>query len=195
MLQQPSFEIRSAAEVRAEGRVIRGYPIVFNTLSLDLGGFKEIILPEAVDRTLRESLDVRALVDHSEDPSRVIGRRNAGTLRFSKDDHGLLSEIDMPQTTIGNDTLELVKRGDVTGMSFTFHVMPKGERFERRDGGPVRLISDMTIRDVALVTYPAYPTTNVEIAQRSLQAWQASANMGSRIKWLRQREYSRGVYR
>ena len=80
-----------------QGRTLRGYAIAFNSISEDLGGFREIILPDAVDRTLRERLDVRALVDH--DPSQVLGRTTAGTLRLEKDAKGLIAEIDPPDTT------------------------------------------------------------------------------------------------
>lgn len=92
-----NLERRAWAECRAEasdnGRKIRGYPIVFNSLSVDLGGFREIIAPEAVERTLNEGLDVRALVDH--DSSKVIGRTRSGTLRLRKDAKGLLMELSL----------------------------------------------------------------------------------------------------
>lgn len=176
------LEQRAAADVGADGRKIRGYAVVFNTLSADLGGFRELITPEAVDRTLRDGLDVRALVDH--DPSKVLGRTKAGTLRLTKDTRGLRVEIDPPDTTAGRDVLALVQRGDVTGMSFGFAVVrPDGERFERRDGALVRLITDMTMHDVSVVTYPAYAATDVAVAQRSLQAFQAQ--QGQRIEILR----------
>jgi HK97 family phage prohead protease len=183
------LERRAAADVGADGRKIRGYAVVFNTLSEDLGGFRELILPEAVDRTLREGLDVRALVDH--DASKVLGRVNAKTLTLRKDDRGLFVEIDPPDTTIGRDTLALVQRGDVTGMSFSFAIVrPEGERFERRDNGLVRIVRDMRMQDVSVVTFPAYAAADVAVAQRSLQAFQAQQH-GHRIAWLRLREATR----
>jgi phage head maturation protease len=78
-----------------------------------------------------------------------------------------------------------VERRDVSGMSFVFQVMPRGDRFERRDGMPVRIISDMVIQDISIVTYPAYTATDVQVAQRSLQAFKAQR--GHRIDWLRRR--------
>ena len=74
------LEMRFAGSAKVEAdssRRIKGYAIVFNSMSLDLGGFREIIMPSAVDRTLSEAMDVRALVDH--DSSKVIGRTRAGT--------------------------------------------------------------------------------------------------------------------
>ena len=172
---------RRAATLAAEGSVIKGYAIVFGTLSEDLGGFREIIEATAVDRTLAGG-DVRALVDH--DPSKVLGRRKAGTLKLEKDARGLLVTITPPDTTVGRDTLALVGRGDVSGMSFTFEVVrPGGERFERRGDQLVRIVSDAIIHEVSVVTFPSYTATDVQVARRSLEAFTAGA--GPRVDWLR----------
>ena len=163
---------RRAASIGAVGQKIRGYAIVFDTPSHDLGGFQEIITPAAVDRTLGEHLDVRALVDH--DTSKVLGRTKAGTLALRKDARGLLVEIDPPETTVGRDILESVRRGDVTGMSFGFRVVrPHGERFETRSDIATRIITDMVISEVSVVTFPAYAAADVSVAQRSLRAFRA----------------------
>lgn len=171
-MHQPLLESR-AAVVGVNGQKIVGYAIVFNEPSEDLGGFVEIITAAAVDRTLAEGLDVRALVDH--DSSKIIGRVKAGTLTLQKDARGLLVEIHPPDTTVGRDILESVRRGDVTGMSFKFGIVqPHGEHFEQRAGVPTRIVSDMRIPEVSVVTFPAYTATDVSVAQRSLQAFQAT---------------------
>jgi HK97 family phage prohead protease len=181
-MQQLEYEQRSAT-IGADGQKIRGYAIVFNEPSADLGGFVEIVTPAAVDRTLDEALDVRALVDH--DSGKVIGRTTAGTLTLAKDSRGLRVEIDPPSTTAGRDILESVRRGDVTGMSFRFAVVrPHGERFETRAGVPTRLLSDMRIQEVSVCTFPAYGATDVAVAQRSLQAFEEGQRR--RLKGLKQ---------
>src|SRR5690349_13705723 len=84
------LERRSFQESRIQsedGKKLRGYAIVFGSMSVDLGGFRELIAPEAVDRTLGAAADVRALVDH--DSGKVIGRTRAGTLQLKKDSKGL----------------------------------------------------------------------------------------------------------
>jgi HK97 family phage prohead protease len=180
---------RRAAAIGAEGEKIRGMAIVFGVLSEDLGGFREIIEPSAVDRTFAEQLDVRALVNH--DVSQVIGRVKAGTLKLEKRSDGLHVEIDPPRTTAGRDILESVRRGDVTGMSFSFGVVqPHGERFERRNGAPTRIISDMRIAEISIVTFPAYEATDATVAQRALRAFQTEH--GQRIEWLRLRVRATG---
>ena len=170
-------------EIRAdlsEDRKIRGYAIVFNRDSVDLGGFIERIRPEAVDRSLRDGADIRALVDH--DSSKVIGRTRSGTLQLRKDSRGLRIEIDPPNTTVARDILESISRGDVTGMSFSFKALEDDWHME--DGMPTRDVLDMEMREVSIVSFPAYPDTDVQVAQRSLSAFKA-ANPTRSLDFLR----------
>jgi len=169
---------RRAATLATEGTTIRGLAIPFGVLSEDLGGFRELFEPAAVDRTLAESIDVRALVDH--DTAKIIGRVRAGTLRLRKADDGLHVEITPPDTTVGRDVLTLIRRGDVSGMSIAFHVMPGGDRFERRDVGLVRIVSDTRIVETSVVTFPAYAATDATVAQRALEAQRRR-----KVEWLR----------
>jgi HK97 family phage prohead protease len=175
---QAEIEQRSYQESRVSlslDQHFEGYAIVFNVKSEDLGGFREIIMPEAVARTLREGLDVRALVDH--DSSKVIGRTSAGTLALTVDRHGLKVSIDPPKTSIARDLVESVRRGDISGMSFSFRTLDDQWRME--DGLPIREVTDMRIREVSVVTFPAYSATEIsartEAALRSLSAFRANA--------------------
>jgi uncharacterized protein len=178
------IERRSVGDLGAAGRTVQGYAILFGQPA-DLGDFTEVIEPSAVDRTLSEDIDVRALLDHSDSTLRVLGRRSAGTLRMEKDARGLRVAIDIPKTAAGDDILALVERRDVTGMSFSFGVVrPGGERWEQRNGKPWRTLTDLRIPEVSVVAFPAYPSTS--IAKRSLEAFMASPQ-GQRISWLRMR--------
>jgi len=172
----------SGGEIRMDpesSRKLTGYAIVFNQRSVDLGGFREQIAPEAVDRTLSEALDVRALVDH--DTGKVIGRTRAGTLTLRKDRTGLKVVIDPADTTAGRDIVESVRRGDVSGMSFAFRTLTDDWHLE--DGIPIRELQDMIISEVSIVTFPAYQQTSVDVAQRSLQAYRAISRRHS-VEWL-----------
>jgi HK97 family phage prohead protease len=152
----------------SEDKRIRGYAIVFGVKSVDLGGFREIIRPSAVDRTLREGLDVLAYFDHK--TSFVLGRTSAGTLRLQKDGHGLRAEISPPNTTMAKDLMVSIKRGDISGMSFRFRALD--DEWHLEDGMPIREVADMVIGEVSIVSEPAYPDT--EVAVRSLREFQAT---------------------
>jgi HK97 family phage prohead protease len=168
-----------AAVVEADDRVIRGHPVVTNVLSDDLGGFRERILPEALNRSLKA--DVRALVDH--DTAKVLGRTKAGTLTLRKDKIGLASVIEPDlEISYARDILRAVSRGDVSGMSFGFRVLD--DEWHKESGEIIREISDMEIMEISIVTFPAYLETDVVVAQRSLQAYQAKGvHYNWRAKW------------
>lgn len=152
-------------ETRAEDekRTLVGYAAVFNS-DADIGGWwTERIAPGAFAESI--SGDVRALVDH--DMGRVIGRTKSGTLRLSEDSKGLRVEIDIPNTTDGNDLWELVERGDISGMSFGFSVTKQS--WDETIDPPTRTIEAVDLFEVSAVAWPAYDDT--EIGKRSLQEW------------------------
>lgn len=152
-------------ETRAadEKRTLVGYAAVFNS-DTDIGGWwTERIAPGAFSGTIGG--DIRALVDH--DMGRVIGRTKSGTLRLAEDSKGLACEIDIPNTTDGNDLWELVERGDISGMSFGFRVTK--QEWDETIDPPVRTIQAIELFEVSAVAWPAYDDT--EIGKRSLQEW------------------------
>lgn len=189
------LEIREQSGARvssSDERRLRGHAIVTGVLSQNLGGFREVIAPEALDRTLKEGIDLRALVDHKS--AKILGRMRAGTLEVTKDQTGLrvLIEPDAAITYAG-DILRSVKRGDVSGMSFAFSTMPGGDDWEEDDNGMViRTVLDMRVSEVSVVTFPAYQQTDVQVAQRSLQTFTANRK-GMSIDWARKLHRTRLV--
>jgi uncharacterized protein len=152
---------------RAEGKTpkIVGYAAVFNSLSENLGGFREIIAPGAFDEALKKS-DVRALINH--DMNLLMGRTSSGTLTLSADETGLRMDIDPPDSEMARHYIANIERGDMTGSSFSFTTEPDGDDWdEDADGRVVRTVRAVgDLYDVGPVVFPAYLDTSV--AMRSL---------------------------
>jgi len=165
----PNKEIRTFnvqdLELRQEGddNVVVGYGSVFNTLSNELGGFREIIAEGAFDGRLKD--DVRFLINHDGLP---LARTTNGTLRLSTDERGLKYEAKVANTSLGRDLVELMRNGTINQSSFAFVV--EDDSWEMRDGMNVRTINKVSrLYDVSAVTYPAYEEASV--ALRSMEEW------------------------
>ena len=158
-----NFERRALQDVDIQGDgelpKIVGYAAVFDSESRDLGNFTEVIKPGAFNRALSEKQDVRAFVDH--DASKILGRTKAGTLDLSTDSVGLRVEITPPDTTVGRDTVESVRRGDLDSMSFGFVV--RDDNWREVEGRALREIRDLDLHEVSLVSFPAYEETSVAV--------------------------------
>lgn len=162
------MEIRSFSElpVAAEGRRIEGYAIVWGVESRVLcdwdGEFVEVIERGAVDAELLQRSDVKALYNHSRDYMLARYTNGTGTLQLTVDEHGLRFAFDAPETTWGNDVLELVKRGDLRGCSFAF-TADDVDYSQRADGTRLRRVRKLNgLYDVSVVVDPAYMQTSVE---------------------------------
>ncbi len=166
--ERRTIQITDLRTIRADGEKpkITGYAAVFNSLSEDLGGFREKIAPLAFKGAIKEG-ETRMLWNHNSDL--VLGRQSAGTLTLKEDKHGLKIENVPPDTQLGRDAMVSIGRGDVTEMSFGFRV-EKDEWEEKKSGETIRTILKIqSLLDVSPVTYAAYQ--NTEVALRSLEDW------------------------
>ncbi len=145
-----------------ESRTIVGTATVFNS-AYDMGWYDEEMSPEVFASA--DMNDVVALFNH--DANMVLARTKSGTLKLNLTGNALEYSFEAPNTTLGNDLLEMVKRGDVYQSSFAFSV--EKEDWEEKGGGkPKRIIRSIKkVYDVSPVTYPANPDTMV--AKRSYE--------------------------
>lgn len=158
------------AETGANGeRVFSGYAAPFNSRSVDLGGFVEVIAPVAFNRTLREQPDVYALYAH--DMRNILGRTKSGTLTLGVDDKGLNFRCTAPDTATARDLATLVERGDVDGCSFGFYTRDDSW-VEGTDGVLVRTLLDVDLDEISITPFEAYPATSVSVrsAPREIRA-------------------------
>ena len=145
----------SNVDTGQQDMVIEGYAIIFNSMSDDLGGFREIVAPNALNDV--DVSDVKCLINH--DFSYVIGRTQAGTLELQVD------------TSYARDIYENIKAGKVNQCSF-FYTLPPNDSTARTwkniDNEYVQTINKIDeLIEVSIVTVPAYKDTSVEVGQRA----------------------------
>lgn len=154
------FETRFEVRDEGDGPIIAGYGAVFDTPSLDLGGWREVIRPGAFKRTLKGTPDVLSFFNHN--PNNVLGRTTSGTLTVSEDFRGLAYQVKPPDATWANDLLVSMRRGDVRGSSFMFDVV-KAEWIKAEDGVDERHVSEVRLYELGPVTMPAYPAADAGV--------------------------------
>ena len=166
-------EIRNFGNISngEESRNIEGYAALYSSRSVNLGGFTEEITPGAFDGVIEKSVTL-ALIDHNQ--SRGILAKNSkgkGSLTLEADEKGLHFRFSAPETELGNELIEYLKRGDITQCSFAFSVAD--EHWEKTgEDEYVRHIDKIDrLYDVSAVFNPAYPETS--IAMRSLEAFKS----------------------
>ena len=157
---QGRLECRDAQE--DSPRIISGYAAVFNQVA-QIGRwyrYKEQIASNAFEGCNYDKCV--ACFNHNTD--NILARYSSGTLKLSVDEVGLRFEFEVPNTTVGNDMYELVKRGDISQCSFAFVVAEESWKYdEQNDDNDLRTIEKIAeLWDVSLVTYPAYEGTSVD---------------------------------
>jgi Escherichia/Staphylococcus phage prohead protease len=158
------FEVRTLANGQKQ---VSGYAIVWNSRSVDLGGFTEICSPKMLNRTLKENPDVLMLRDHKQEL--LLGRTSAGTLSLNVDNVGLAFTVTLPQTAIGDDTYENVKLRNLSGCSFGFTTMDDSFDYDA-DGNVVRTLLDIDLIECSITSFPAYQKSSVFTRSRAARA-------------------------
>lgn len=176
-----NLQVREPQEGEQESRTIIGMPIVYGCRSCNLTPWSEdrevyevleagFISPELLQRS-----DVVLNLNHSNLVTDILGRyRNSerDTLALDMQPTGIACRCSLPRTSNASDALELMRRGDIDGMSFAFNDNPNDKESvtyeltnERSADGKevwLRHVRKATgFFDVAIVTHPAYGQTSV----------------------------------
>ena len=174
------LQMREPIEGQSESRMVVGKPIIFGVRSVNLTPWSstrkvyEVLEPGCITNELLQRSDVILNINHSSKVTDVLGRcvNGKGTLSLGLRDMYVESSCDLPKTNAANDAIELINRGDITGMSFAFEDdeddTENGVSLERtseiEDGKEVwlRHVKRITgLYDVSIVTHPAYEQTSV----------------------------------
>lgn len=154
-----TFDIETRASEGEEPTKIVGLAAVFNTIA-----HGEMIAPGAFTKTLQEQKDIKAYVGH--DTNIILARTGNGTLMLSEGERGLEAEIHPNlKAQSDRDLLAKVERGDINQMSFGFS--PIREEMAEIDGQQVRVLKEVRLYEVSVVTEPWYETTTAEAREKT----------------------------
>lgn len=172
MRKDNNIEIRatnSTPVVSQDSRTVEGYAVVFNSQSEDLG-FYETINPAAITEDVLMRSDVFCLFNHDQDKVLARSKYGTGSLQLQLDEQGLKYTFTAPNTDLGDELLEYLRRGDIDSSSFAFTVSTdEGSEVwtTGTDGKQYREILKIDeLHDVSPVWNPAYSSTSV--SQRTL---------------------------
>lgn len=163
--KKEDIEIRTS-EVLADSNTIYGKAISFDTLSVDLGGFRETIKRGAITQELIDNADIFARTNHDNDYILARSKYGKGSLSLELRDDGLYFSFELPNTEKGNELREHIKRGEITQCSFAFITAkePNAEVWRKENGIVYRDIYKIGyLGDVAPVYRPAYEETYVSL--------------------------------
>lgn len=157
-----AVNLEHRAEGEGEGRRITGYAAVFDKWGNPLYWFREKIDARAFEGCNFDD----CILCFNHDADKIMARTSSGTLKLEVDSVGLKFSAELPNTTVGNDVLELVRRGDINKCSFAFHVAEDSWLYANEDNG--LKLSERTILkidycfDVSPVVRPSYNDTTVD---------------------------------
>jgi uncharacterized protein len=166
------FDVRNG-EASSDGMSFTGYAAVFNSPSEPLP-FTEVIREGAFKRSLKSRNEIKLFMNHNTDV--VLGSTRAGTLKLTEDSRGLLAQAELPDTSAGRDLSVLMKRGDVSSMSFGFSVPPKGDAWS--SDGATRELHQVRLHEVSIVTgFPAYEATTASVRSLNILAQRTAVDV------------------
>lgn len=142
--------------------IVRGYASTFEPYVLftdeDGNEYREVIEPTAFDEA--DLSDVVFRVDHE---GAVYARSSAGTLKVGVDEHGLFDEADLSKTARARELFEDILAGNYPKQSFAFTV--REDSYDRKTR--TRTIKRIAkVFDVSPVSFPANPTTELDVKTR-----------------------------
>lgn len=142
-------------------RTVIGYAAVWDAMSEDLGGFREVIKRGAFADALASGDDIRFVLGHDMDT--VMARTSNGSLELVEDDTGLRVWARIALDDPDAQRLDAkLRSGAMSQMSFAFTMPPegRGEKWDYSGGVPVRSVERVqALYEVSAVGAPAYPAT------------------------------------
>lgn len=172
-----NIEFRSGDSAGQRPRIVATastYNLLSQPLPLDDKGntFVERVLPGAFDEACKTN-DIKSYWNH--DSRLILGRFSNQTLAIRLTPTGLEFEALPPVgASYVQDLQILMAERYVYQCSFGFHVWPGGDRWLTENGLRVRELIKADLREVSVVSDPAYTNGATTAAVRSFTAWQTA---------------------
>lgn len=200
VLTTPALEVRKgqgkdSGLSEVTGLVIR-YGVPYEVHDA-YGAFTETIHPGAcTDLLARGDLDARFLLNHKDLP---LARTGAdASLELTETDQGLaVRALVDTRMSAANDLVVALERGTVTQMSVGMEVDPDNDKWTGEDKGGMPNVRNIyrlrNVFDASAVTFPASPTTSIELARRAWSAIPVESRERTRKLWTLAREGRKGT--
>ena len=125
-MKNKEIEVRYIGSVATDedSRTITGLAIATESRSELLGfGVYETIAKTAVTRDLIEKNDIKVYLNHDESRGTLArSKYGNGSLSLSVTERGLEFSFEAPNTALGDELVEGIRRGDYDAVSFAFRV-------------------------------------------------------------------------
>lgn len=168
------FEVREIGEGEEKKTHIQGYALTFDTMSEDLG-YREIISKGALDGAKTDN--VILVINHDKNKLMARNTKNTGvgSLTLSVDEKGLFFDGIPTDTSYSRDLITNMESGIIGKCSFAFRMNWADKEaytwdwdLDGKRGFDLLTIKKISeIRDVSIVTSPAYESTSADIYKRS----------------------------
>lgn len=167
--------------ISEDGLTFGGYAAVFDVVA-DLGDFTEEIRRGAFRKPLATGANVPMYWDH-DDRMPPLATTRSGTLRLVEDTTGLRVEATLDGDHYMTPTLRsMIRRGDVSGMSFGFVAGRGNQIIEERAGRPHRILTGFQmLLDVSPTWNPAYEGTSAEMRSALAEIRKARIEHGQQV--------------
>lgn len=178
-MQVADLHVREAEDGQ-KSRTVEGYAVVFGVRSVNLTPWSsdrevyEIMEPGSITQDLLSRSDVVLTAFHNNQMILGRWRMGKGTLTLELDQRGLKIRCTLAETSIADELLSGIERGDIIGMSFAFTADEEDnvngvtyeKTSERSASGKVvwlRHVKKVTgLYDVTIAGHPAYEQTTIE---------------------------------
>ena len=175
MFTLANLQVREAAEGETPSRTITGYAVLFGVPSAPLwqdedSEAREVIAAGAITKELLDGCDIKMTMYHNRQCLLARSNKGVGTLSYEVDEKGVKFTFDAPNTQHGDEALELIRRGDISGCSFMFTTRYYDDACVSRTATVVNGVTMITytvkavtgVYDFTVTDNPAYPDTSVE---------------------------------